>query len=255
MIKRIPHSFFIHTPAMLFGILSIYLFITGFIPLGYMWISFVMWILVSGLGIAVGYHRVFSHKTHALPIWKENIILFFAVFAAQGSSIFWTAVHRGNHHRFADTDADVHSPNTKNFLESFLLWHYKLNSENLNLRYAVDLLRKPNHLWFHKNNILIFWSVPILVALFDPALSLAMFCLPMFVGNMQDNFVNVIGHKKWILGYRNFETKDMSYNHPIVGFLTWGQSLHNNHHNDPKRFDFGNKWWEIDPCRIFYHVL
>jgi len=39
-----------------------------------------MWCMVCGLGVAVGYHRVFSHKTHQLPTWKENIILFFALF-------------------------------------------------------------------------------------------------------------------------------------------------------------------------------
>jgi stearoyl-CoA desaturase (delta-9 desaturase) len=87
-------------PSLLLGALTVLLLILDIIPPNYLWLTFVMWILVSGLGIAVGYHRVFSHKTHQLPIWKENIILFFAAFAAQGSSIFWTAAHRGFHHRF-----------------------------------------------------------------------------------------------------------------------------------------------------------
>lgn len=253
--KNIPHSFFIHLPAMVLGVISILSFMIGYTPIEYLWLSFVMWILISGLGIAVGYHRVFSHKTHLLPAWKENIILFFAVFAAQGSSIFWTAVHRGTHHRFADTDKDIHSPNTKSFWESFLFWHYRLNKESLNLRFAVDLLKKPNHVWFHEYYIPLLWAIPILVAFYSIPLSLAMFGLPMFIGNLQDNFINVIGHKKYVIGYRNFNTNDNSHNNPVFGFLTWGQAWHNNHHYDPKKFDFGVKWWEYDPCRLFLWFL
>jgi len=253
--KNIPLSFFVHLPAIVFGLISLLSFCMGFVPIEYLWLSFAMWIFISGLGIAVGYHRVFSHKTHTLPVWKENIILFFAIFAAQGSSIFWAAVHRGIHHRHTDTDKDVHSPNTKSFWESFLFWHYRLNKESLNLKYAVDLLKKPNHVWFHKYYVHILWFVPILVALYSLPLSMALFGLPMLFCNLQDNLVNVIGHKKCLIGYRNFNTTDKSYNNPIFGFLTWGQAWHNNHHHDPKKFNFGVKWWEFDPCRIFLYVL
>lgn len=257
--KNIPRSFLVHFPAIIFGLVSVWSYVIGYIPASYLWMSVAMWSLISGLGIAVGYHRVFSHRTHSLPRWKENVILFFAVFAAQGSSIFWTAVHRGSHHRFSDTDKDFHSPNSKGFLEAFLFWHYRLNKENLNLRFAVDLLRKPNHVWFHENYILILWTVPLLLAFIDPRLAMAVFGLPMLVGNLQDNLVNIIGHKKCLVGYRNFETSDKSYNNPIFAFLTWGQTWHNNHHYRPASYDFGtsvsgNKW-EFDPCRLFLPLI
>jgi fatty-acid desaturase len=72
-------------PAIILGLLTIVLLTIGIIPLYYLWSTLIMWILVCGLGIAVGYHRIFSHKTHELPRWKENIILFFASFAGQGA--------------------------------------------------------------------------------------------------------------------------------------------------------------------------
>lgn len=245
----------IQPPAFIFGILTIYMLSTGAIPLVYLTISFVMWCLISGLGIAVGYHRVFSHKTFSLPTWKENIILFFAVFAGQGSSIFWTALHRGSHHPYADTERDFHSPNTKGILTAFLIWPYKLKPDTISLKYAVDLLRKKNHVWFYKYYLYIFWFFPLVVALFDYKLALCAFALPAMIGNLQDNLINVIGHKKCFIGYRNFETNDNSYNNPIFAFLTWGQSWHNNHHHDPKKFNFGVKWWEYDPCRLFLWFL
>ena len=60
----------------LLGLTAIILLAIGVIPLYYLLITFIMWVLVGGLAIAAGYHRVFSHKTHELPRWKENIILF-----------------------------------------------------------------------------------------------------------------------------------------------------------------------------------
>lgn len=255
-IKEIPEAVYTQIPAFVFGILSIILLLIGVIHPLYLIVTFIMWCLISGLGIAVGYHRVFSHKTHNLPTWKENIILFFATFAAQGSSIFWAALHRGYHHPHADTEKDIHSPNVYGIRHAFLGWQYDIKkSDNpINIKYAVDLLRKPNHVWFHYNHKKIYWLVPLFIAMFDWKFSLMAFMLPSLIGTLQDNLVNVIGHKKALIGYRTFGTKDNSYNNPLA-YLTWGQCWHNNHHHDPKKFNFGVKWWEYDPTRIFLWFL
>lgn len=261
-INSISKSFwFQFIPAMVIGTITIVLFTLGIIPLYYLWFTLAMWILVCGLGIAVGYHRVFSHKTHKLPTWKENIILFFATFAGQGSSIFWVALHRGYHHPFADQPRDIHSPVVYGRLHAFVGWYRTITERdsNISIKYAFDLLRKPNHLWFHKNNMRILWGVPLFVAVFDWHLALAGFGLVTMLGLLQDNSVNVYGHIKGWFGYRNFETKDNSQNNPILGYLAWGQGWHNNHHYKASAFDFGSgvsgKWWEVDPCRIFKPFL
>ena len=71
---------------------------------------------------------------------------------------------------------------------------------------------------------------------------------------LQDNLVNVLGHIP-SLGYRNYETADKSSNFPFLGYFGWGQGWHNNHHKFPDRFNFGIKWWEFDPCRLFKPIL
>lgn len=261
-LKNISKSFwFQFIPAMILGVLTIILLSVGVIPLYYLFFTFIMWILVCGLGIAVGYHRVFSHKTHSLPIWKENILLFFATFAGQGASIFWIALHRGYHHPHADTVKDIHSPAVYGKLNAFIGWQYKITEESnsVNLKYAVDLLRKSNHLWLHKNYLKVLWGIPLLIALFNWHLALTAFCLVTFIGVFQDNLVNVFGHSKNMGGYRNFDTNDNSQNNLALGYLAWGQGWHNNHHYAPKSFDFGSgiskKWWEWDPSKIFLPFL
>ena len=141
------------------AMITIYLLVAGVISPYYLIGTFIMWILVSGLGVACGYHRIFSHRTHKLPVWKENIILFFATFAGQGASLFWVAVHRGYHHPYSDTERDIHSPVVHGKLHSFVGWQYQFTKNNfpVNLKYSIDLMRKTNHVWFHDNNLKILW--------------------------------------------------------------------------------------------------
>lgn len=249
-------------PVTLLSIVAVALLANGTISPMYLIATFVMWCLISGLGVAVGYHRVFSHRTHTLPVWKENIILFFAALAGQGSSIFWVAVHRGYHHPHSDTDKDLHSPITKGIWGSFFGWTAKITdntSHLVNIKYAVDLAAKPNHVWFNKHVFKIMWAVPAVVALIDWKLALVGICLATGIGLMQDNTVNVLGHLKGLIGYRNFNTKDNSQNNFLLGYLGWGQGWHNNHHHAPKLYDFGTKvsgkWWEYDPCRLWLPLL
>jgi stearoyl-CoA desaturase (delta-9 desaturase) len=262
MLEKISKSFwFQFLPLVIAGIIAVILLTLGIIPLYYLFFTFLFWVLIAGLGVAVGYHRVFSHKTHKLPTWKENILLLLGTLSGQGPSIFWVAVHRGYHHPHSDTEKDIHSPITKGKFHAFLGWQLLITEEKnyVNLKYSVDLMRKKNHLWFFKNHIKILWAVPLLIAIFDWKLALAGLCLASAIAVVQDNLVNVYGHWKTIFSYRNFDTADKSQNHLLLGYLTWGQNWHNNHHYDPKSYDFGTgvsgKWWEWDPCKLFLPFL
>lgn len=261
MLKNISkYAWFSFVPFMAISAVTISLLFNGVISPWYLCGTFVVWCLVSGLGVAVGYHRVFAHKTHDLPVWKQNILLFFATLSGQGSSITWTAIHRGYHHRGSDTDHDLHTPK-KGIWYAFFGWTLQITeaANIINMKYAIDLLRKPNHVWFHKHQMRILWAVPLFVALFDWKLALTCIALPTGLSLLQDNCVNVFGHVKALVGYRNFVTNDNSQNNFILGYFGWGQGWHNNHHAQPASYDFGTsvsgKWWEFDPCRMFLPFL
>lgn len=252
---------FMVLPILILAAIGVGLFVSGVIPAYYLWFTGIMWILVSGLGIAVGYHRIFSHRTHTLKPWQEKIILFFATFAAQGSPIFWVAVHRGYHHPHSDTEKDLHSPVAYGRWHAFIGWLLE-NTEScnrVNVKYAVDLLRKPHFVWFHKHYLKIIWLVPLFVALFDWHLAFAAFWIPGGIALLQDNGVNVYGHVPTWFSYRNYNTRDHSVNNIWFGYFGWGQGWHNNHHEHPANYDFGSgtsgRWWEWDPCRIFLPIL
>lgn len=255
------YTWFSFIPFVTLGLVTIILLALEIIPTSYLWFTLIGWALIPGLGVAVGYHRVFSHKTHPnLPKWKENALLFFGTLSGEGSSITWAAIHRGYHHRYSDTSKDLHSPVAHTPWHAFFGWTTLITeSTPVNLRTAVDLLRKPNHVWFHDNQMKILWLTPLVIALIDWKLSLTMLCLPTCLALLQDNVVNIVGHMKVLIGYRNFETDDQSQNNFLYGYLGWGQGWHNNHHHAPAEYDFGTgvsgKWWEFDPCRLFLPFL
>ena len=220
----------------------------------YLTATFVFWVLLSGLGIATGFHRIFSHNCYKPKPWLDNILLFFGTLACQSSSLTWVAVHMGYHHPHADKEKDLHTPK-KGIWHAFLGWTFCVNQSTVNHKYAVKLMRRKNHLYFHKHYFAIVWgSMLLMVFLLGWQITLFGYCIAAFLSILQDNLVNVLGHSPK-LGYRNFETNDISSNFVPLGYLGWGQGWHNNHHYNPTSFDFGVKWWEYDACRIFRPLL
>lgn len=239
-------------PMFLLGIFGI----TTMILIGayaWLWLTFVFWILLSGLGIATGFHRVYSHRCYIPTPWLDNILLACGTLACQCSSITWVATHMGYHHPYADTEKDPHTPK-KGRWHAFITWTIYVTAHTVNHKYAVKLLRKPAHVFAHKHYFVLVWMFVIILGLVSWKALLFGYCIAAMISMLQDFSVNVFGH--WpALGYRNFDTNDISSNFPPLGYLGWGQGWHNNHHRYPSKFDFGIKWWEYDPCRIFIPLL
>jgi stearoyl-CoA desaturase (delta-9 desaturase) len=65
-------------------------------------------------------------------------------------------------------------------------------------------------------------------------------------------FVNSAAHR---FGYQTYSTGDKSTNCWWVGFLTWGEGWHNNHHAFPFSARHGMQWYEFDPTWLVIKVL
>ncbi|MGN6576112.1 MAG: acyl-CoA desaturase, partial [Nocardioides sp.] len=115
------------------------------------WSDVVIMVLMywlTGHGITVGFHRLFTHKSY-----KPNraVKIFWAIagsMAIQGPVIRWVADHR-KHHKFSDRDGDPHSPwrygkdlkaLTKGFLYAHLMWLFS-PEQTPQRKYAPDLMK------------------------------------------------------------------------------------------------------------------
>jgi stearoyl-CoA desaturase (delta-9 desaturase) len=216
------------------------------------------WVLIAGLGSAVGLHRMLSHKAVNPKPMLRSVISYLGTLACQGSTIFWVALHRGYHHRAADTERDIHSP-IKGWWISYFGWTYGIKPDSVNLKYAIDLTKEPLQMFLHKNYYFIIWGTWIIVSLLAGwNVTLWLILIPTLIAMHTDYLTNLLGHVPKA-GYRNYNRTDLSTNVPWLAFITWGQCWHNNHHEKPNSYDFGTgvsgKWWEFDPCRLFLFLF
>jgi stearoyl-CoA desaturase (delta-9 desaturase) len=194
------------------------------------------WVIIEGLGVAVVLHRLVSHRAVEIRPGLKPILLWISCLSLQGSPLGWAAIHRGSHHRYADTEKDAHSP----LHGTLYSWHLWLRDwdKYFNPKYAIDLIRDPMHMWFAKHYNYIIIGTYIVVGLFSWQLLLFGFMIPAAISLYQESNINVFCHRLGF-GYRNFDTKDWSRNIPFLAWITWGQGWHNNHHAKAAAYDFG----------------
>lgn len=207
-------------------------------------------VLIYGLGVNVGLHRWASHKSVVLNQIAKPFVVYLSIIACQGQPMWWVALHRGYHHRKCDSLEDQHSPIHLGKFHAFIGWIFKHDPSSVNFRYSANLAREPWIIKTHKYYEVIIWATWIIAGLISLDLLLWMFIIPSIVGLHTEGLVNSLCHGK--NGYANYKTTDQSRNVHLLGYISWGNGWHNNHHYNQGKYNFGGtKWWEFDPCVIF----
>ena len=214
--------------------------------------TLVFTVLYSGYGVSIGFHRLHSHKSFRTFDIVRKALIYLGCQGAQGSPITWTLLHNRSHHAHTDKDGDVHTP-TKGVFYAFMGWIFKKENHIFatNEIYKIRKTLDQYSLWCHKNYpylvitnlvviaLLSWWSYEGMLILSSLNASI----LSVFISG----FVNVLGHTPIkYLTYSTTHTNNNSTNNPWLVFLTWGESLHNNHHAVPRRLSFSTKWYELD---------
>lgn len=216
--------------------------------------------IATGLGITVGYHRLFTHKSFGTGRVMTTILAVLGSMAVEGPLLRWVAFHRC-HHQHSDGEGDPHSPHghgsgvlgiLKGFWNAHTGWILKKNDRSV-ARYTADL-RKDKLLRVLSR----LFPVWILLGLLIPALIgglVTMSWTGALLGFIWGGLVRilVVHHLTWsvnsvchLWGTRPFKSHDESRNNPIVGVLALGEGWHNNHHAFPTSARHGLRWWEFD---------
>jgi fatty-acid desaturase len=196
--------------------------------------------LYIGIGISMTLHRYYTHRSFEFKHkFFKHLCTTIALLAGRGSVLGWVYIHR-EHHAYADTADDPHSPE-KNGWKAFIIPIPK-DRENINKALIREFFTK-YHLLTNRYYLLILLSYISLLFIINPWLFYFAWALPIALGHL---FLNIFTHLGHSWGYRNFERKDNSRNNWIFGYLLFGEGWHNNHHEDPKNYNLSKKWWEID---------
>lgn len=216
---------------------------------------------VTMMGVDVGYHRLFSHRSFKAHPLLRGLLAVCGAMAAQGPVVYWASNHR-LHHARSDTDEDLHSPHVdaKGRRRGILagLWHahvgWMFEHEPANpIRLAKDLLRDTALM---RLNAL--YPVWVLLGLLLPTVvggllegswsgagsgllwgGLTRMCLVQhatFAGNSLCHY----------FGSRPYPTGDESTNNLWLVVPTFGGAMHNTHHAFPSSAFVGFRWWHFD---------
>lgn len=223
--------------------------------------------LITGLGITVGYHRLFTHRSFDTnPVVKA----FFGIagsMAAEGPILTWVAAHR-QHHQHSDRPDDPHSPHLhgervrdliRGFFHSHLGWIISSSQSSDVKRYAPDL--QADALTRRISNLFPLWVVLGLVVPGLIAWAVTGTWTGALLGMLWGGAVRMffVHHVTWsvnsvchIWGRQEFRSRDHSRNNLIFGILALGEGWHNNHHAFPTSARHGLRWWQFD---ISYLVI
>ncbi len=248
MFKNSPLNIFSTLVHLMFLSSVIWVFLVEFklIYLGLFLINFIWF----GLSSSLYFHRTLSHKSAELHPILEYFFLTGAAISLSGSPISWVAIHR-YHHVHPDTETDPHSPVHGRFW-AYLGWvaHIDLEIlEELNKTYAKDLLAKPMYRIFDHKLMLILpfliYNLLLFIFLGLGGIVWGSLLATLFSYNFHWMLIASFCHESKF-GYRRFSTPDKSRNIPWLSLLTFGESLHNNHHKYPSNFQLKSAKNEFD---------
>lgn len=235
---------------------------------GLSWLDVILAVIffyISGLGVTVGYHRLFTHGSFKANRPLKIGLAIAGQMAVQGPVIIWVADHR-RHHAFSDREGDPHSPwlfgtsvgaISKGFWHAHMGWLFDRDNTNKQ-RFAPDLLADEDIV--KQNKIFWVWTI---VSLFGPAVLGGLISWSWW-GALTAFFwaglvrIALLHHTTWsvnsichMIGERPFSARDRSANFWPLAIVSFGESWHNLHHADPTCARHGVMRGQIDTSARF----
>ncbi|HKE00292.1 MAG TPA: fatty acid desaturase [Planctomycetota bacterium] len=237
--------------------------VAGVVLLGISWTAVLISVALYAIRmffIVTGYHRYFSHRSFRLNRFWQLVWALVAMTSTQKGVLWWASHHR-RHHRYADTDRDLHSPARRGFWWAHVGWVLSDQFDHTVHEEVRDLAKFPELVWLNRHPL----TPPLVYALavaglglaWDGWLGAANFLLWGFVVSTvllwHGSFsINSFAH---IWGRRPQEREDTSGNSLTLALLTLGEGWHNDHHADPASVRQGKHWWRIDLAYLGLRAL
>jgi stearoyl-CoA desaturase (delta-9 desaturase) len=227
--------------------------------------------LLTGLGITVGFHRLFTHRSFKTSPVLRGLFAVLGSAAIEGPIISWVADHR-KHHAFSDKAGDPHSPHVdhgvglrgalRGLAHAHLGWLFIHTERGSRERFAPDLLADPVVAFVDRTFFI--WALGGLGVAFAlggiiggswrAALTGLLWggAVRMLLLHHVTYSINSLCH---FFGRRDFATEDQSRNLAWLAPLSLGEAWHNNHHAFPTSAAHGLSWRQLDISALIINAM
>jgi len=225
--------------------------------------------LLTGMGITLGYHRYFTHGSFKAPRWVKIALAIMGSMALQGSLAQWVADHR-KHHKFSDEVGDPHSPwrygtsrraVAKGLFYSHVAWIFEEQNTSVE-QYAPDIRGDKDLARISR-----LFPVWVTLSLLLPAV-LGGLITWSWIGALTAFFwaglvrIAFLHHVTWsinsichVFGTRPFKSRDLASNVAWLAIPAFGESCHNLHHAEPTAARHGVLKGQIDPTALMIRAM
>ena len=222
---------------------------------GWDWAFFGIFVMLTGIGIGSGYHRLWSHRTYQAHPALQWFLAIVGGMALQNSTIVWCARHRIHHKDVDDNAKDPYSIG-RGFWFAHIGWMLR-DYESGEIDYSVvrDLQRDPVSAWQDRWYWTLVWvtnlAVPILLGWLTGDI-IGMFLLAgvarLVVVHHATFFINSLAHM-W--GKQPYTDENTARDHHLIALITYGEGYHNYHHMFQNDYRCGIRWWQLDINKWF----
>jgi stearoyl-CoA desaturase (delta-9 desaturase) len=222
---------------------------------GWAWLFFGVFIVLNGIGIGSGYHRLWSHRTFDAHPILEWFLAIMGGMSLQNSIIVWSARHRVHHRDVDDNDKDPYSIG-RGFWFAHIGWMLRdYPSGAIDYGVVRDLEKNPITAWQHRWYWTLVWTTNLALPLFLGLLTgdmLGMFLLVgigrLVVTHHVTFFINSLAHM-W--GKQPYTDENTARDSHVIALITYGEGYHNYHHIFQNDYRCGIRWWHLDINKWF----
>jgi stearoyl-CoA desaturase (delta-9 desaturase) len=226
---------------------------------------------LTGLGITVGFHRLFTHRSFKTSPFMRGVWAILGSAAIEGPVISWVADHR-KHHAFSDREGDPHSPHVdhggglrgalRGLGHAHLGWLFIHTERGSRERFAPDLIADPVvsfvdrtfFVWALGGLGVAFCLGGIIGGSWRAALTGLLWggAVRMLLLHHVTYSINSLCH---FFGRRDYTTGDHSRNLAWLAPLSFGEAWHNNHHAFPTSAEHGFSWRQLDISALVIRAM
>jgi stearoyl-CoA desaturase (delta-9 desaturase) len=203
------------------------------------------------MGITMGYHRLYTHKSYEAHPVIRFILLILGAMTLQNSAYKWASDHR-IHHQHVDQENDPYNAK-RGFWFSHIGWVFYKEPENRTYENVADLAKDKWVMWQDRYYVWIAfslgWGLPLLIGLFygrPIGFFLWAGLIRTVLVHHSTFFINSLAH---IVGKQTYDDKTTARDSGLIAIFSFGEGYHNFHHRFQRDYRNGVRWYHCDPSK------